>query len=156
VRKELRSVSGEMVDRIWNDDAFDFAQAKPFEVTSSYDRFAHMLHAMSPSSESQQKLKEQIVKTGTEMAKTRLLLLAEADSSIPMPFLAILMIWLMIIFASFSLFAPPNAVVLGCLFLFALSAAGAIFLVLELGRPFDGLMHIPSLPLRNALAPLPG
>jgi hypothetical protein len=38
--------------------------------------------------------------------------------------------------------------------IFALSASAAIFLILELGQPFTGLMRISSEPLRNALAPL--
>jgi hypothetical protein len=71
-----------------------------------------------------------------------------------MPFLAVLIFWLTIIFASFSLFAQPSAIVISSLFIFALSAAGAIYLVLELGQPFAGLMQICSAPLRNALAPL--
>jgi hypothetical protein len=32
-----------------------------------------------------------------------------------------------------------------------LSAASAIFLIMELSRPFTGLMMISSAPLRNAL-----
>jgi len=36
----------------------------------------------------------------------------------------------------------------------ALSVSGAIFLILELDRPFHGLMQISSAPLRNALAHL--
>jgi hypothetical protein len=40
------------------------------------------------------------------------------------------------------------------IFLFALSAACAIFLILQLSRPFTGLMVISSAPLRNALVPL--
>jgi hypothetical protein len=71
-----------------------------------------------------------------------------------MPFLVVLIFWLTMIFASFSLFAQPNPVVIGSLFMFALSAAGAIYLVLELGQPFAGLMQISSAPLRTALAPL--
>jgi hypothetical protein len=36
----------------------------------------------------------------------------------------------------------------------AVSVAGALFLILELDRPFDGLLQISSTPLRNALAHL--
>jgi hypothetical protein len=36
----------------------------------------------------------------------------------------------------------------------ALSAAGAIYLILELGQPFAGPMQISSTPLRNALTSL--
>jgi hypothetical protein len=70
------------------------------------------------------------------------------------PFLVVLTFWLTIIFASFSLFTRPNATVAAALFIFALSAAGAIFLISELSRPFQGMMQISSAPLRNALVPL--
>jgi hypothetical protein len=53
---------------------------------------------------------------------------------------------------------PPvcqtSATVFGSLFVFALSAAGVIYLVLELGQPFAGLMQISSAPLRNVLTPV--
>jgi hypothetical protein len=79
---------------------------------------------------------------------------AETDNSLPMPFMVVLIFWLTMIFASFSLFAQRSATISGLLIVFALSAAGAIYLVLELGQPFAGLMQISSVPLRNALAPL--
>jgi len=78
----------------------------------------------------------------------------ESENLIPTPFLAVLAFWLVIIFASFSLFSPLNVTVITFLFLFALSAACAIFLILQLSRPFTGLMMISSAPLRNALVPL--
>jgi len=71
------------------------------------------------------------------------------------PFLAVLVFWLTITFASFSLFSRLNPTLVVVLFVFVLSASGAIFLVLELSQPFAGLMQISSSPLRNALAPLP-
>ena len=49
-----------------------------------------------------------------------------------------------------------KAVALGAIVVIALSAAGAIFLILELSAPFSGLMQIDSTPLRQALAPLAG
>src|SRR5215469_4377426 len=48
------------------------------------------------------------------------------------PLLAVLVFWLAIVFASFGLFAPPNATVIATLFLCALSVSGAIFLILEM------------------------
>ncbi len=71
-----------------------------------------------------------------------------------MPFLVILVAWLTIIFASFSLFADNNRTTIAAFFVFALSAAASLFLILELSQPFTGLMAISSEPLRNALAPL--
>ena len=82
------------------------------------------------------------------------LLLLEKDNPVPTPFLSVLVFWLTIIFASFSLFAPPNATVRVALLIFAFSAATAIFLILELSQPFLRLMQISPAPLLNALGPL--
>ena len=68
-----------------------------------------------------------------------------------MAVLVVLIFWLAIIFVSFGLFAPPNSTVLAVLFVCVLSVSGAIFLILELDRPFEGLIRIPSAPLRDAL-----
>ncbi len=69
-----------------------------------------------------------------------------------MLFLVILVFWLTVLFVSFGLFAPTNATVIATLFLCALSVSGAVFLILELAEPFEGLIQIPSAPLRNAFA----
>jgi len=65
-----------------------------------------------------------------------------------------LVFWLTIIFASFGLFSPRNATVIAVLLICALSAAGSLFLVLELDAPYEGLIKVSSAPLRNALAHL--
>lgn len=69
-----------------------------------------------------------------------------------MPFLVLLIFWVTIIFLSFGLFAPPNATVIATLFLCALSVSGAIFMIMELDRPFGGIIQISSAPLRGAIA----
>jgi hypothetical protein len=102
----------------------------------------------------QRALQSRAAQLSNDLAQTRLLLFVESDTLVPAPFLAILAFWLVIIFASFSLFSPLNVTVFTCLPLFALSAACAIFLILELSQPFIGLMAIPSAPLRNALGSL--
>jgi len=66
----------------------------------------------------------------------------------------VVVFWLTIIFGSFGLLAPRNATVVAVLFLCALSVAGAIFLILEMDQPFEGLMKISSAPLRYALSQL--
>ena len=71
-----------------------------------------------------------------------------------MPFLVMLVFWLTVIFTSFGLFSPRNATVITVLLVCALSAAGSLFLIMELDAPYEGLIKISSAPLRNALAHL--
>jgi hypothetical protein len=88
------------------------------------------------------------------LLQARWLVVAAIQSSVPVPFLVILMFWLTIIFASFGVFAPRNATVLTVLFVCALSVSLAVFLVLEMDAPFDGLLKVSADPLRYAYAHL--
>ncbi len=154
VRNLLRRGVNILADRMWRENNSDPAKAAPFEASAASEGFYLKLQEFSPQNDSQRSLQARAIQLSTDIAQTRLQLFAQMGNSIPMPFLVVLIFWLTIIFASFSLFAQPNAIVIGSLFIFALSAAGAIYLVLELGQPFAGLMQISSAPLRNALAPL--
>jgi hypothetical protein len=143
-----------LADRMWRENSSDLAKVAPFEASGASEAFYAKLQDLSPQNDSQRSLKTRATQVSTDIAQTRLLLFAQTNNSIPMPFLVVLIFWLTIIFASFGLFAKPNTIIVGSLFIFALSAAGAIYLILELGRPFAGLMEISSAPLRSALAPL--
>ena len=153
-RELLRRVVASLIDRVWHDSGIHLAT--PFEASREAEAFTRQLRQLSPQTEMQRSLHGRILKVATEMWRTRLLLFTERDEAIPMPFLAVLVFWLTIIFVSFSLFASPSHMVIGELIIFALSATGAIYLILELSQPFGGLMQIPSAPLRNALLPLDG
>jgi Protein of unknown function (DUF4239) len=154
LRSLLRRTVAVLADRMWRENNSDEAKTRPFEVSATSDAFFAKLQQLSPQNDSQRSLQASTIQIATDIAQTRLLLFAQTNNSIPMPFLVVLIFWLTIIFGSFGLFAKPSATVFGSLFVFALSAAGAIYLVLELGQPFSGLMQISGAPLRNALLPL--
>jgi hypothetical protein len=88
------------------------------------------------------------------LGQTRWLMLVQRGDSVSTALLTVVVFWLTIIFVSFGLFAPPNATVTAALCVCALSVSCAIFLILEMGRPYEGLLQISSAPLREALAHL--
>jgi len=151
-RELLRRVVISLVDRVWHHSSKQVAA--PFEASSEAEAFNAQIQKLSPQTEAQHSLRTRMIKITTEIWRTRLLLFTEKDEALPMPFLVVLVFWLTIIFVSFSLFAQPSPMVIGELLIFALSATGAIYLILELSQPFGGLMQIRSDPLRNALLPL--
>ena len=154
IRGQLRSIVNGMADRIWRENSSDASKPISFEASAAAETFYAKIQELSPQGGTQRALQVRIIQVATDLGKARLLLFAQLDNSIPMPFLMVLIFWITIIFASFSLFAAPNPIMVGSLFIFALSAACAIFLILELGQPFSGIMQIPSAPMRSALAPL--
>jgi len=152
IREQMRNTIGPFADRLWHEkDAFSTA---PFEANAAAEKVYLEIQALSPQSDLQRSLQGRATQISTDLAQARLLLFVESDSLIPAPFITILAFWLVIIFASFSLFSALNVTVFTCLSLFALSASCAIYLILELNQPFSGLMMISSAPLRHALGPL--
>jgi len=152
IREQIRSVIGPFADRLWREK--ETSSATPFEFDASGEQAYLAIQSLSPQNDLQRSLQARAAQVSTDLVQTRLILFAESGNVIPTPFLVILVLWIVIIFASFSLFSDLNVTVFTCLSLFALSASCAIFLVLELGKPFSGLMMISSAPLRNALGPL--
>jgi hypothetical protein len=150
-REQLRETVATMLDQFWPENR---GQAGQIEPTARSESLYEKIQSLSPQTDAQRSLQAAALKTGVDVAQARWLLSAQKGSSIPVPFLVILVFWLALLFASFSMFARPNATVVVVLLLCALSVAGAIFLILELDRPFDGLIQLPSEPLRRALAQL--
>ena len=154
--KEARAVLQRSVvaaiERFWPADSHASAvidpKASPVEIL--YDK----IDELSPQSEAERSLKSQALTVALDLGQKRLLLFQQLGSSIPVPFLAVLVFWLCIIFASFGLFAPRNGTVIAVLLVCALSVSGAVFLILELDRSFEGLLQVSSVPLRAALAQL--
>jgi hypothetical protein len=89
-----------------------------------------------------------------DIGQARWLLFAERGSSIPTAFLVVLVFWLALLFASFGMFTPPNPTTVTSLVVGALVVSSAIFLILELDRPFHGIIHVSGDPMRDALAQL--
>ena len=112
------------------------------------------IQQLVPRNDVQRSLQAQLLTMAINLGQTRWLLFEQSGRSIPIPFLVVLVFWLSLIFATFGLFAPPNATVVVALLLGALSVSAAIFLILELDLPFEGLIRISDEPLRKALAHL--
>jgi hypothetical protein len=149
VREQIRSTVGPFADQLWHEK--ETVIRGPFERDGSAEQIYLQIQKLSPHDDLQRSLKSRAVQISNDLAQVRFLLFVESENLIPAPFLGVLAFWLMIIFASFSLFSPLNVTVFACLLLFALSAACAIFLIMELSQPFTGPMSISSAPLRHAL-----
>lgn len=102
IRAQMRSMIGPFADRIWHEK--DEATAAPFEANASAEKVYLAIQALSPQSDIQRSLQARAVQISTDLVQIRLLLFVQSDNKIPGPFLAILTFWLVIIFASFSLF----------------------------------------------------
>jgi len=129
-------------------------QSTTFKAAAEGEALYQRVQELQPSSDIQRGLQARIIQVTNDLVQSLFLLFSHLGSSIPAPFLAVLLLWLIILFAGFSLMAPANATTLASLVICALSVSGALFLILELDQPFSGIMVIQSEPLLHALPPL--
>jgi hypothetical protein len=151
-RDLLRSAVTRILDRLWPDDSGRSANLTPGEARAEAEAFYEKLAGLSPENDTQRALKARALDITGGLEKTRLQLFAQKGSGIPLPFLVVLAFWLMILFAGLGLLAPRNATVVAILIVCVLSVAGALFLILELDRPFEGILRVSSAPLRETLS----
>jgi hypothetical protein len=150
----LRRSIASMADKIWSEGDQAATATGSFVVSVEAETFLNSVLNLKPQTDSQRSAQARAIKALTDLAETRLLLYTQSGNAIPLPFLVLLVFWLAIIFASFSLFVSPNSIVLFAFFVCTFSASGALFLIFELDRPFTGLMSVSDTALRQALAPL--
>jgi hypothetical protein len=151
-REYLRASVADMLERTWPSEypRPDRTEAKS-GTEGRYEALYDKIEGLTPRNESQRALQAQALKIAGDTAQARWLLFAQKGGSIPTPFLVVMVSWLTLLFMSFSMFAPRNVTVFFALLICALAVSSAIFLILELDRPFGGIIQISSEPLRNAL-----
>lgn len=154
--REIRSVLQRgvkaRIDIIWPEGSPKPGAFDPLRsgVALDTEKLPVLIRALKPRDDSQQALQSRALDIVETLLQARWLILAGTETSVPVPFLVILVFWLTITFGSFGLFAPRNATVLAVLFICALSVSSAVFLILEMDMPFDGLLKISADPFRFA------
>jgi hypothetical protein len=151
-RKLLSREVENAIPRIWPGKSSRSAPTDPTaaQAQAMYDSISKL----TPQSEEQRSLKAEALNAAVDLSKTLWLLSAQEDPSIVTPLLVSVILWLAIIFLSFGLFAPANKTVLATMLIVALSVSSALFLILELDQPFNGVIQISSAPMQNALSHL--
>ena len=150
-RALLRGAVVRILDQMWSKDG---ASSSPMAAPAGGEILYEKIQGLSPKNDTQRSIQSQVLSIAVDIGKTRWLMYAQQATSVSMPLLVVLVLWLTVIFISFGLFAPFNGTVVSSLLVSALAVSGAIFLILEMYSPYSGLIQISSAPLRAALAHL--
>ncbi len=153
-RDLIRSAVAYRIKMVWGEGDSDALPLDTQERTPPVEEVENQILSLTPQTDTQRWFKSEALKLSEEISKARWRILNSGGGSIPFPFLLVVIFWLTVTFTSFGLYAPRNATVVAVLCVSALSVAAAMFLILELDGPFDGLIRISSGPMRYALAHL--
>ena len=153
-RDLLRQAAELMLQRLWPADGSAPVSLAPGEARSQMSEFLREVTRLSPQNETQQFLKTQALRITSDLAQARFQMYVQGTSELPLPFLVVVVLWLIVLFGGYGLIAARNATVMVFLLACTLSVAGAVFLIQELADPFQGLIRVSSVPLRDVITQL--
>jgi hypothetical protein len=154
IRGALQHAVANIIHTTWPQSSSSAARLEPSVGTSGVEGLADAIANLTPRDNSQRSLQSRALDLAEALLQVRWLVFAGGGRSVPLPFLVVILFWLTITFGSFGLFAPRNTTVLAVLFVCALSVGSAVFLILEMDGPFDGVLKVSADPLRYAHAHL--
>jgi hypothetical protein len=154
IRVLMRQGVDELVQHVWPADA-GTPPLEPRMAPGSIGAQGFVdISSLKAEDPKQRALQTQAIQVAMDIARARLTLFEMAKSPTPWPIVAVLVFWFIGLFASFCLFTPLNATGVGALVVMALSLSAALFLYLEMGQAFSGLMRISSESIATVLPPL--
>jgi hypothetical protein len=148
-RIEAKRFVEDAVDRIWPKEQPGSFQLKP---KNNGQRVYAELQLLVPKNDTQASTKPQIASLTLGLKNTYWLMFLESEqTSMSLPLLAVVTTWLVTIFISFGVFAPANSTVMVTLIICAIAVSAAIFIIMEMYSPFNGILKISPVAVRDAL-----
>jgi hypothetical protein len=157
-RVALRRVVAMRMEAVWPEDRrtpADLAEPQSAALARPpAEEIEDQILALAPQTDTKRWLKAESLKLTEEVLRARWRVLGSAGGSVLRAFLVVVIFWVSMTFASFGLAAPRNATVVGVFAMSALSVAAAVFLIVELDGPFEGLVRVSKEPFALVLSQL--
>jgi len=150
-REQLRRTVAASIEMIWPDEKKGASGSTDYEQMNGMQVTQMTLLKVTPTTDAQRQLYGTAQQLLTDLRQSRWVLIQRVQRVIPIPFLVVLLFWLTMLHVSFGLFAPRNGTVITVLLISALSVSGAIFIVLDMTHPLQGVIKVSIAPMRKAL-----
>lgn len=152
-REKLREYAERKTDDLFpNDQAIvRLGDQSTYELLQEVE---DLVLAVKPTNARDQWWQTQAMILASKIGDARFLLAQESGQGTPRAVLLLLVFWLTLLFASFTLFSPSNVTSTATLTLCALAIAGAVGIIIELERGFGGLVQVSPQPMKYAVAVL--
>lgn len=138
-------------DKVWPAKGGEQVNLKAVEKAPGMEAVRDNIMDLKPQTDKQRALQVEALAISAELTHARWLLIEHESGVLPTPFLVVLIFWLSIFFISFGLLSPPNWTIIGVMLVCTISVAGAIFLILELNTPLQGMIKVSDAALQKAL-----
>ncbi|MFG1420364.1 bestrophin-like domain [Roseixanthobacter liquoris] len=151
LRHTLQEYGQQLLAETWQNNA-DFSQVRTEgSALKVILRFDSQVRALVPGTESQTQARLSLLAFAHQLVEYRWKVSGLARTATPTIFIAVVICWFSLIFLYLGVFAPRNPLVAVGHVLAMIAISAAIFLVIEMGEPFDGLIQVSPGPLVRLL-----
>ncbi|MBL8417910.1 MAG: hypothetical protein JNN31_06700 [Dechloromonas sp.] len=151
IRLVLKDAVVATMGEIWGRRSLVAGQPEAVVTKRRVGQLEQMLFALVVSSEMQRQAQANAFRLVAELARLNASAFTQHGSDVVMPLLAVVSCWMMLNVAGWNLFAPASRMLMAVNVVCALSVASAVFLILEMDQPFNGVISISDAPMRAAL-----
>lgn len=149
-RQLLKNAVESTMDQLWGNKRVN-SGALSDTNKRELGQLQKMLFSLSAKSELQREAQANALKALSELARLNAVAFTQQGSDVMTPLLVVVSCWMMITVLGWNLFAPCNRMVMAVNVVCSLSVASAIFLILEMDQPFNGVVEISDAAMRAAL-----
>ena len=151
LRAEIKDDYGHWIAFLFSNERGTTAEADSREILQHTYDIQGRIFALPASAPGQDKLRSHAMELWDDIFAGRWLALEHRKGSIPTPLIVVLAGWLTVIFGIFGFSAPRNWSMCVVFVLCSLSATTAVYIVLDLDTPFQGMVNVSKTPMLDAL-----
>ena len=151
-RAQLRAMVTAVVEHFDQTNRGDDPGLADDQLTRQGGQLLRAIENLEPVDDWHRGARSHALQITADLARARWQLTQQNDQSLPVAILVVLLFWFFVLFASLGTFWARNITVVVVLFMCALSVATALFLIVDLSQPFEGVIQVSSQSLDDALA----
>jgi Protein of unknown function (DUF4239) len=142
-RQAMKTTLQGVRDAIWGSNSanVDLTVAAPLPHLKLMDEY---LASLDPKTPAQTRFAAAATADAGVIEQTRILVALQLASPVSWPLVVIVVSWALILFCGFGFLSRITPTTIGAMALGAFAVGSALFLILELSRPFSGLFRVPS------------
>ena len=151
IRRNLKEIIINRTKILWEQRGRNSIRVDPMIDSTNVEGLADSISRLTPRDETQRTLQFRAQNIVEAQLQARWLIIAQGGTSIPTLFLVMVIFWITTTFATFGLLVPRNRTVCVVFFFCALSVGSAVFLIMEMDSPFDGVLKVSGDPILLAI-----
>jgi Protein of unknown function (DUF4239) len=150
VRNMIRNTVDNAIQYIWPEEHAT-QRIDAIAKSTSVEKIHASINNLEPQTDAQRRIQSEALQLSSDLALLRWTLLEQRHKSISAILLVVLCLWLAMLFTNFGMFAPRNPTVIAALGVAALSVSCALFIIIEMNDPLEGIIRVSSVPLHSAM-----